>query len=274
MKSGLVLGGGGIAAIAWETGILAGLADWGLRLWPADVVVATSGGSTVAAQLASNMPIDRLYARQLGGYAADEPRIEVDVDDLLARTRAAIGQERDPVRLRQLIGQLALSSQVPDEAWRRSLIARRLPAPHWPDIDLRITAVDAHTGEFVTFTRNSGVALVDAVAASSAVPGVWPPVTIGGSRYIDGGVRSGTNADAAGECDRVLVLEAMRLPANPDVRSPAGSVLVLEPDRHSREARGRTALDADIGPPSAAAGYRQGRDVRDDVARFWSFVGR
>ena len=60
-----------------------------------------------------------------------------------------------------------------------------------------ITAVDAVTGEFTVFTADSGVDLVDAVAASCAVPGVWPPVTIGDRRFVDGGVRSPVNADLA-----------------------------------------------------------------------------
>ena len=86
------------------------------------------------------------------------------------------------------------------------MIAQRLPSHDWPDRDLRISAIDTATGELVTFDRSSGVGLVDAVAASCAVPGVWPPVTIGDRRYMDGGVGSSVNMALADDCDVVVVL--------------------------------------------------------------------
>jgi len=72
-----------------------------------------------------------------------------------------------------------------------------------------VTAVDAATGEFRTFDRDSGVPLVQAVAASCAVPGVYPPVTIGGRRYVDGGMRSAANVDLAAGVERVVVLAVL-----------------------------------------------------------------
>ena len=95
------------------------------------------------------------------------------------------------------------------EPVRRAVIAARLPSHEWPAHPLVVTAIDAHSGAFTRFDASSGVPLVDAVAASCAVPGVWPPVSIGGRRYIDGGVRSVTNADLASGCGRVLVLAPM-----------------------------------------------------------------
>jgi NTE family protein len=59
------------------------------------------------------------------------------------------------------------------------------------------------------------VALVDAVAASAAVAGIWPAVTIGGRRYVDGGFYSIDNADVAVGFERVLNL------LDPAVRAPA-----------------------------------------------------
>src|SRR2546430_15156041 len=76
----------------------------------------------------------------------------------------------------------------------------------WPATPLRLTGVGVESGEFRAFDRDSGVALVTAVAASAAVPGIWPPVTIDGRRYMDGGVRTVTNADLASDHDRVLLL--------------------------------------------------------------------
>ena len=104
------------------------------------------------------------------------------------------------------------------EAVRRDVIAQRLPSHDWPHRDLRITAIDIGTGELVAFDRHSGVELVDAVAASCAVPGAWPPVTIGERRYMDGGVGSTMNLKLAADCDAVVVL----VPSGKGAPSPFG----------------------------------------------------
>ena len=80
----------------------------------------------------------------------------------------------------QRIGTVALATQTVPESVRRQVIAQRLPSHDWPERVLRLTAIDTATGELVVFDRDSGVGLVDAVAASCAVPGAWPPVTIDG----------------------------------------------------------------------------------------------
>jgi NTE family protein len=60
----LVLGGGGVAGIAWMTGLLAGLADAGQDVTGADLLVGTSAGAAVAAQVGSGLSLDALFARQ------------------------------------------------------------------------------------------------------------------------------------------------------------------------------------------------------------------
>ncbi len=64
-RSALVLGGGGITGIAWEIGVLSGLAEAGVDLSGADLVVGTSAGSVVGAQLTSGAELEAMYARQL-----------------------------------------------------------------------------------------------------------------------------------------------------------------------------------------------------------------
>ena len=70
----LVFGGGGVTGVAWETGLLLGLAEAGLDLSTADVFVGTSAGSVVAAQLTSGVPLEQLYAAQLAAGPARSPR--------------------------------------------------------------------------------------------------------------------------------------------------------------------------------------------------------
>jgi NTE family protein len=119
----------------------------------------------------------------------------------------------DPRQLRRAIGAMALATSTVVEEARRAVIQTRLSHHDWPPWDLRIVAVDASTGDPVVFDRAAGVGLVDAVTASCAVPGVWPPATVNGIRYVDGGIRTMTNADLAAGHRRVLVLAPLDEPA-------------------------------------------------------------
>jgi NTE family protein len=152
------------------------------------------------------------------------------------------------------------------------VIANRLPRHEWPEADIALVAVDTATGEHRVFDRGSGVGLVDAVAASCAVPGVWPPVTIGAERYMDGGVRSGVNADLAAGFARVLVLaplEDPQLAGQVESLGDGGEVEVIIPDKASLAAMGADPLDPAVRTPSAEAGHAQGRSIAGRLASFW-----
>lgn len=271
----LVLGGGGVTGVAWEIGVLAGLAGAGVDLSGADLVVGTSAGSVVAAQLAGDVPVEEMYGRQLAGPGA-EIAARMSAGALL-RWLAAMLTTRDPRRARARIGRLALAARTMPEAERRAVIEERLPVRDWPRRRLLITAVDAATGDFRAFDRDSGVGLVDAVGASCAVPGVWPPVTIDGRRWIDGGARSAANVDLAAGCERVVVLAPLTAGFGPlpsvatQVKALRGaSVAVVSPDAEARKAIGRNALDPARRAPAARAGRAQAAGAAAAVAAAWS----
>jgi len=275
-----VLGGGGVAGIAWETGVLQGIADEspaaGRALLDSDVLVGTSAGSAVVAQIGSGSSLEDLFARQVQEMSAEmDPGVGVEaVTDLFL---AALSQPDTTVaQKRQRIGAVALETETVAEPVRRYVIAQRLPAPAWPDRVLRVTAIDIATGELVVFDRDSGVDLVDAVAASCAVPGAWPPVTIGDRRYMDGGIGSTINLDVAGDCEMAVVL----VPAGVSAPSPFGAGPVAEiaafggqalgvfADHKSLAAFGPTPLDPRCRIASAEAGRVQGRREAAGVAAF------
>lgn len=271
----LVLGGGGVTGVAWELGLLAGLADAGIDLLAADLFVGTSAGSVVAAQVTSGAPLAELYQSQLAGTGSEvSARIG-------PRTLAGIGlamlRTRDERAFRRRVGRMALAARTMPEPERRAIIASRLPSHTWPAARLRVTAADAETGEFVVFDRDSGVPLVDAVGASCAVPGVWPPVTIGGRRYIDGGIRSATNADLAAEADRIVIVAPVNAGGGPIPRLAdqvtalrrTAAVTVVRPDRAARRAIGRNVLDPARRAPAARAGHAQAATVAAAVAQVW-----
>jgi NTE family protein len=276
-ESALVLGGGGITGIAWELWLLSGLVERGIDLTGADLVVGTSAGSVVGAQIATGVDVEERYAAQLapptGELAAAMGR-----GTMLRFGLAMIGRW-DPERVRARIGKLALATRTVPEAERIAVIAQRLPVHEWPERALRIAAVDAHTGEFVALDRDAGVPLVEAVAASCAVPGIWPPVGTGGRRFIDGGVRSPANADLAAGCDRVVVLAPIVRGLGPmvgvaaqvaELRAAGAQVAVVSPDAAAVAAIGRNVLDPSRRAAAARAGRAQAAAAADEVGTAWS----
>jgi NTE family protein len=277
---GLVLAGGGLAGIAWETGMLLGIADeapgGATALMDADVLLGTSAGSAVAAQIAGGISLAELFARQVAEETREiDPGI--DLDSVAESFKGALRIKAASVQQKlRRIGAIAAQADTVTESVRREVIAHRLPSPEWPDRELRITAVDIATGERVVFDRTSGVPLVDAVAASCAVPGIWPPVTIAGSRYMDGGVASVVNVAAAQDCRTgiVLVPSAQDAPslwgvgAADEIAAFPGAAMGVFADAEALAAFGSNPLDPRCRLASANAGRRQGRREAARVARF------
>jgi len=193
----LVLGGGGVSGIAWITGLLTGLADAGKDVTDVELIVGTSAGATVAAQLGSGLSLQELYARQVQPeLQSAEIMVDVDLESFAGQIASVMRRARTIPEMRRAVGRFALEAATVSEPQRRAVIESRLPSQDWPVRALKLVAVDAESGEPRIFDSASGVGILDAVTASCAVPGVWPPTTIDGRRYIDGGVRSGTNAEA------------------------------------------------------------------------------
>jgi NTE family protein len=278
MKRALVLGGGGITGIAWEIGLLKGLRDLGVDLTDADTVVGTSAGSVVGAQVAGGIPLDAMYDAQLA-----DPSGEIKATlgrGMLVKWLAVMLVPGDGRTKRRRLGQASVrASQQPGAVSaeeRVDVIRTRLPLSQWPERDLRITAVDADSGEFVVLDRAGDVDLVHAVASSCAVPLVWPPVPAGGRRYVDGGVRSAANADIVTDADRVVVLapltQSMSRRHRIDDqlrRTGAAATASVSPDKESLAAIGRNVLDPANRAAAARAGLAQARLVVDRVRAAW-----
>ena len=288
----LVLGGGGAAGNAWEIGIIAGLAEAGIDMTEAaDLVVGTSAGATAAAQVRSGIPPAELLAsvlsppaRPVGQERGRPPSLPMTT--LFDRIRAISAAASSAIDLGRAMGAFGLESDTvlgPGAAQRRGIVAARLPSPEWPVRPMIVLAVDAHTGELAVFDRASGVDLVDAVTASTALPGLVPTVNINGTHYIDGGVRSPDNADLASGYANVVVLsplggrsgalpegqfEGLRRPPEwgmdlasqvEGLRKQGSRVEVVTPDARSRAAMGTDQMDPATRLPAARAGSTQGK---------------
>ena len=176
----LVLGGGGSAGNAWLIGVIAGLFDAGLDVTETDLIIGTSAGSTVAAQITSGTRPAELYAAilaevpqpQAGDAGSDRGRAASFLGpNYMEWSNGIIASAADASDMRRRMGAAALEMDASDGSSKtrwRDIVAARLPSHHWPQQPVLIPAVDAHTGEPVVFDRHSGVDLVDAVAASTS----------------------------------------------------------------------------------------------------------
>jgi NTE family protein len=279
-KTGLVLGGGGVTGIAWEVGLLTGLRDGGADVSGADLVVGTSAGSAVGAVLACGEDLEDLYAEQTA------PPVDA--------TRASFGA-REAVTLlgllmlpgsgrtkRRRIGRVARKAHPGPADEQVAVFAERLRLPDgslptWPERELKITAVEAETGSFTVFDRHGEADLVHAIAASCAVPLVWPAVEIGGRHYVDGGMRSPANADLATGCDVVLAVVPLwrsfgRYHSLPEQlrRTGARRTAWIAPDQASLAAIGKNLFDPAMRMGAAKAGRAQGRRLAREVGEGWS----
>jgi NTE family protein len=291
----LVLGGGGAAGQAWQIGVIAGLAEAGLDLTEAaDVVIGTSSGSTSAAWVRSGIPPVELFAsvvaepvrpavRPAGPNPERPPSSPMAT--LFDRMREIGAAASSAAELQRAMGAFGLEcdpSFGPDVAQqRRALVAARLPRRDWPDRPMIVVAVNAHTGELAAFDRDSGVDLVDAVTAATALPGGLPTHKINGTHYINGGIRSADNADLAAGYANVVVLTPLSLRSGPlpegqfegvrrfpgadlesqveALRAQGSHVEVITPDADSRAAMGVNQMDPATRVPSARAGFAQAK---------------
>jgi NTE family protein len=286
LSRALVLSGGGVTGIAWELGILTALQRGGVDVTNADLVVGTSAGSVVGAQITSGKSLDELFAAQIQPpEQSGERATEFDLGRFQQMIMTAIQEAgMNPPAVRASIGKQALAAQTLPETERLEIIMSRLPFQNWPASRLLITAVDAEDGEFKVFDRESGVPLVSAVAASCAVPLVWPPVSINGRRYVDGGMRSGSNADLAKGYAKVLLLTPFPPVDQFNMAAYLGSdlkqeIALLEKEgsrvktiianEAALKAFGTNVLNPANRAAAANAGLEQGQTLVEEIRQFW-----
>jgi NTE family protein len=273
MKVGLVLGGGGVIGMAYHAGALAALEhDLGWDPRTADIVVGTSAGSVVGALLRRGVPASDLATIAVGAEPrssppgvvralSERPRFPpVRLTSFLMRPpripspALVTAWLRRPWRLDPVT---ALASVIPDGrldlAEHASALDEILGSP-WPDAELWVCTVRKHDLRRIVMGRDMTPRLAAAVAASCAIPGYFRPVDVAGDAYIDGGVRSPTNADVLrrADLDLAVILSPMSGRALP---SPSAGTVVrrhargkVEAERAKLEAAGIATVLVEPGP--------------------------
>lgn len=336
MTRAVALGAGGERAVAWEVGVLAGLADGGLDLRSATTILGTSAGALVAARLAAGLdprgdavihacrrpgepatglrrphsvpgiglhvvpplrtpeavpprhaPGDASAGTTRAGAPHGTPDAAGGTTFRAAASRglgrppaaggaaafAALGLAWDAMDgsltdRRRALGAWAIAHSPGGEEAFVARIAALLPAGGWPPA-LRLVAIDAESGERVVFDAGSGVPLERAVAASRAVPGLLPLVTIGGRRFVDGALGSATNADLLPGDDRIVIVP---LPARATnlvealwraaLEAEVADGLVIDADEASVAAMGGDPMSGASAGIAVTAGYARGAQIR------------
>src|SRR6185295_18590653 len=287
----LILGGGGPIGIAWEVGLAAGLAEGGVRIADADHIVGTSAGSFAGAALASGRPAEALVRAQVEQAkrdaatrksmpAADRPP-PPDLGPLMRFMARRPTDGEPPAALLIEIGAFALAAKtVSEDTFIASFGSIAGTGEKWP-AGFACTAVDAADGSFQLWDQSSGIALGRAIASSCSVPGIYPPITIQGRRYIDGGMRSATNIDLVKGYERVLViavlsnmaLDFMRAGIAREIErltSAGAKVELIVPNANCLEAFGNNLMDSSRRGDVALAGAVQGRAEAARIKPFWN----
>ncbi|HEX6932728.1 MAG TPA: patatin-like phospholipase family protein [Streptosporangiaceae bacterium] len=210
MTRALVLGGGGPVGVGWESGLAVGLAEAGVALGAADLVVGTSAGSIVGARLALGLDLAETV-RAVGQPLPVEAGAGATITDLMTALADAASRAQTPEQMRVELGQLALDARtVPEADFAGAAVFAQLAGRAWP-ATFRCTAIDAQTGALRVWDAAADVPLDRAVASSCAVPMVFPTVTIDGSHYMDGGMRTPLNADLAAGHAAVIVVSCLAM---------------------------------------------------------------
>jgi NTE family protein len=290
----LVLGGGGPVGRAWESGLAAGWLLQRIDLDGADLIIGTSAGAIVGAEIALGLSMDALgpVADSPGGPAPAQIS-PAGLQRMMAATARAATSPQPDLELRE-IGQMALAALTCGEEESLSRITfAPISGRKWAP-NFLATSVSTRTGRFQVWTAASGVPLERAVAASSALPNVWPPITIGQDRYMDGGMRSTLNADLAAGYSQVVVVSCFALgaaraadaPAAPPDRSPRGEIESLRAGGSAVEVvtpgtaflaltgNGTRMLDSSLVPEAYEAGRRQALDDGPRIRANWNRGGR
>ncbi|MFI1463578.1 patatin-like phospholipase family protein [Nocardia carnea] len=268
----LVLGGGGPVGITWLAGLTHGLRSAGIDLARADRIIGTSAGAVVGSAIAAGTDLSTLLtprpesAEPPTAAPAHDYGVLLEITTLLR----AVDQDRDLVL--QRVGELALGADTGDPAQHLKRIGALVDFAEWPDHDLLVTSIDIGSGSLTAWTRNDAATLVEALGASTAVPGVFPPIEIAGRHYIDGGVRSTINADLAAGYDAVVILEPLahlypRTRADRDLG--AAREITIAPDEIAIAAFGPDLFGAAALVPSYDSGLRQAAAAAEELQDFW-----
>lgn len=268
----LVLGGGGITGMAWEAGVLAGLNDHDIDVSTADAIIGTSAGSFIGAILANQVDMKSYYL-ELPSQMSTEDRGSLSSDLYRLWQNAFVVGRDNPAKVGQMLGDIIYThpSKMPLDR-RMHAVRQRLGNVGWSN-NLLVTAINAKSGQLATFNKESHIPLEEAVAASGAVPGLWPHVHLLNQDWIDGGMVSPANALVAKDYKNIMIIAPLadgygQLPSvkeDAKVLSEHSDVLTITPNSESQKAIGQNIYSPDNLINIGHTGYEQGIHIAKEI---------
>lgn len=280
-RRAVVLGGGGPAGLAWMIGYL----HHARTLVPfeqADQVLGTSAGATAAALLVARGKLksafDRLTDYKSLPFEAKPPIGKSDFSKAVPRIVSNSSNETEYIGgFFALADAHDVASDIQSrEARRRSIRDRLSGIEDWPSERLSIVALRRGTTDRFVFNSASGIPLIDAIMASSAIPGVWPCMRASTrdfeDDFIDAGVLSGTNVDLVGEYGTIVAFQPVpNLQGERRVEDYARRrALIIEPDANSMNVLCNRMMDPSARPSAARAGYDQAVRESAKIENVWA----
>ncbi|AVQ34841.1 patatin-like phospholipase family protein [Staphylococcus kloosii] len=271
-EKALVLGGGGITGIAWESGVLAGLIDSGILVNHADKILGSSAGSYVGSILANGQNM-KTYYEQLANNRDNADNAQLDPSLFELWREAFVQGKTDEQVIGKYLGDIINKSPstVSFEERERS-VRKRIGNVDWTP-QLEITAINSKTGTLESFNETSDISLIEAVMASGAVPGIWPHVDMLGASWIDGGMISSTNARLMANYKDIIILAPLDqkqglVPSvyeDVETLKTNSNVTLITPDQDSRNIIGTNIYSSQHIKEIGDAGYQQGKLIGRDA---------
>lgn len=267
-EKALVLGGGGITGIAWESGILAGLIDSGILVNHADKILGGSAGSYVGSILANGQNM-KTYYEKLANNRDNADNVQLDPSLFELWREAFVEGKKDEQVIGKYLGDIINKSpSTVSLKERERSVRKRIGNVDWTP-QLEITAINAKTGTLESFNETSGISLMEAVMASGAVPGIWPHVDMLGASWIDGGMISSTNARLMANYKDIIILAPLDqkqglVPSvyeDVETLKTNSNVTLITPDQDSRNIIGTNIYSSQHIKEIGDAGYQQGKII-------------
>lgn len=281
IERAVVLEAGGVAGMAWIAGLMSGLKCNGCDLSTAEMLIGSSLSALLAVQIRSGVALEKLFPMQaLASMPHSWQSVTLEESYRLSELWAQLihnDQESYSVNLLEVLqGTRAILSP---SVWR-SVLSEHMFIQDWPMRDLKIIATDCVSSQPVVFDKLSGTSLLDAIAVSSATPGLVSPIKIFGRYCTDGGLCSPKNIGFAAGAQKIVVISPMGTAewavSNEDfsmqieqLKKSGSEVMVVVPDYPSRVAFDDNPFLVQTRVLAAEAGLVQGSQFAHEIGSFW-----